>query len=282
MFLGREREKRVIRDLVAGVSQRGGALVVIGDPGIGKSTLAGLARQFASRQGLTVLATTGVPAESRLPYAGLHQLLRPLRDGIDDLPRPQRDALLSAFGQGTDRVPDRFLVALAVPALVNRFAGSVGRAGLDLADRARLALLQENIRIDRTESAERIRYLVELARKIRADRQADLAMDLLMSAARRCWQGTPDLRTRLLISETALELTADPLHPVLLSVLAYATPDIHGSLVRSRLARLAGETSLDPGQLIYRHLRAARDILEVRFPARWWAAWATSTTTARS
>ena len=72
MFLGREREKRVIRDLVAGIAQRGGALVVIGDPGIGKSTLADLARQFAIRQGLTVLATTGVPAESRLPYAGLH------------------------------------------------------------------------------------------------------------------------------------------------------------------------------------------------------------------
>ena len=122
MFLGREREKRVIRDLVAGVAQHGGALVVIGDPGIGKSALAGLARRFAIRQGLEVLATPGVPAESRLPYAGLHQLLRPLRDGIGDLPLPQRDALLPAFGQGTGHVPDRFLVALAVTDLLTAAA----------------------------------------------------------------------------------------------------------------------------------------------------------------
>ncbi len=134
MFLGREHEKRVIRDLVAGVPERGGALVVIGDPGIGKSTLAGLARRLAVRQGFTVLATTGVPAESRLPYAGLHQLLRPLRDGIEDLPRPQRDALRSAFGQGTDRVPDRFLVALAATDLLT--AAAAGRPLLVLADDA--------------------------------------------------------------------------------------------------------------------------------------------------
>ena len=36
-----------------------------------------------------------------------------------------------------------------------------------------------------------------------------------------------------------------------LSVLAYATPDIHGPLVRDRLARLGGDTGLNPGQLIY-------------------------------
>jgi AAA ATPase domain len=132
MFLGREREKRLIRDLVAGAPQRGGALVVIGGPGIGKSTLADFAGRFAVRQGLTVLATTGVPAESRLPYAGLHQLLRPLRDGINDLPRPQRDALLSAFGQGTGHIPDRFLVALAVTDLLT--AAAARRPLLVLAD----------------------------------------------------------------------------------------------------------------------------------------------------
>ena len=80
-----------------------------------------------------------------------------------------------------------------------------GRAQLRV---GRLAPLQENIRIDRAEAAERIRYLVSLARTLAAGSHADLAMDLLMSAARRCWQGTPDVETRLLISETALELTA--------------------------------------------------------------------------
>jgi hypothetical protein len=38
MFLGREREELVVREFVTGLAQRGGALVVIGDPGTGKST----------------------------------------------------------------------------------------------------------------------------------------------------------------------------------------------------------------------------------------------------
>ena len=122
MFLGRDHEERVIGDLLAGVPRRGGALVVIGDPGIGKSTLAGIARRSAVARGLKVLATTGVPAESRLPYAGLHQLLRPLRDDIDHLPGPQRGAIHSAFGRDTDHVPSRFLVAMAVTDLLTTAA----------------------------------------------------------------------------------------------------------------------------------------------------------------
>src|SRR5262245_42281804 len=118
MFLGREHEEQVIRDLVTGVSGRGGALIVVGDPGIGKSTLAGLGRQFAMQQGLMVLAATGVPAESRLPFAGLHQLLRPLADDIDVLPGQLRDAIGSAFGKGSGNAPDRFLVAMAVTNLL--------------------------------------------------------------------------------------------------------------------------------------------------------------------
>ncbi|MGD0557282.1 MAG: AAA family ATPase [Streptosporangiaceae bacterium] len=119
MLLGRDHEQRVIKGLV----QNGGALVLVGDPGIGKSTLIAAARRFAIEQDMKVLAATGVPAESHLPYAGLHQLLRPLREDIGDLPGPQRGAIDSAFGKDTDHVPDRFLVAIAVTDLLTMAAG---------------------------------------------------------------------------------------------------------------------------------------------------------------
>ena len=122
MFLGREHETRVVRELVTGLPQRGGALVVMGDPGIGKSALAALAVQFAVGHGVKVLSATGVPAESNLPYAGLHQLLYPLRDGIGHLPERQADAIRAAFGQSTGHVPDRFLVAVAVTDLLTAAA----------------------------------------------------------------------------------------------------------------------------------------------------------------
>src|SRR5262249_23194363 len=49
------------------------------------------------------------------PFAGLHQLLRPILDDAADLPEPQRDALHAAFGMApAARGPDPFLIALSV------------------------------------------------------------------------------------------------------------------------------------------------------------------------
>jgi DNA-binding CsgD family transcriptional regulator len=68
---------------------------------------------MAGRHELKVLTATGVELEANLPYAGLHQLLRPLLDGAPLLPVQVRDALHSAFGMLDRQVPDRFLTALA-------------------------------------------------------------------------------------------------------------------------------------------------------------------------
>jgi AAA ATPase domain len=568
-LIGREHEERVIRVLVSGAARRGGAQVVIGDPGIGKSALVGLAREIAIQQGFAVLAMTGVQAESRLPFAGLDQLLRPLHDRIGELPGPQRDAVLSAFGKTTPGVraseaaPEGFLVGIAVtelligaasrqplvvladdahwldpssctvlaflarriqdariaviaaardgyrlplleaglpelrldgiseaaacllldavapglgagarraildtaignplalrelsrgaphgpaassaalgatgvthriekafaarwselpyptrtvliiaalneggtlretlsaarllldapvsadavtqaidarlidatqatlrfrhplvrsaiehraglstvvaahealarvladqpdrrawhlaaaalgpdenvaaeldaaadraaqraaigvalsaleravelsldperrntrllragqlawelgePTMVDRYVRSVDRTGLALTDRTRLAVLQENITIGRTDGDERIEYLVKLAGETAADGQVNFALELLMSAARRSWWGAPSLRTRMLIADEAAELADSPLSPALLTILAYATPDVHGTVVRERLAVLAAEASLGPVELT--HLGLAASIL---------------------
>ncbi len=76
---GRERELAALR---ASLARGGGAaLVVLGEYGMGKSTLLDVARAAEVR----VLETAGVAAEATLPLAGLHRLLQPLRDRVAEL-----------------------------------------------------------------------------------------------------------------------------------------------------------------------------------------------------
>jgi hypothetical protein len=96
--VGRGSELERLSRLIDGAFEDGGALMVIGDPGIGKSTLLQAAADHADAAGFLVLATTGVESEAALPYAGLYELFRPALNGIDALPTAQRDALFKAFG----------------------------------------------------------------------------------------------------------------------------------------------------------------------------------------
>jgi DNA-binding CsgD family transcriptional regulator len=77
MLLGRETElARIAGNLDRVLTSDGGALVLRGEAGAGKSALLTAAAEGASNRGIRVLATTGVQAEVDLPYAGLHRLLR--------------------------------------------------------------------------------------------------------------------------------------------------------------------------------------------------------------
>lgn len=112
-MLGREREISVLDDLIDYVNDRGAALVVRGEAGAGKSALLASAYARAQTRGMLGLNTTGVQSEALLPFAGLHQLLRPILSDVADLPGPQRDALKAAFGMTSSAAPDLFLIALA-------------------------------------------------------------------------------------------------------------------------------------------------------------------------
>src|ERR1700722_15440689 len=112
-LLGRESEVRTLSRLLDRVADQGGALVVSGGPGIGKSALLGEARRRARDRGMLVLKATGVQSEAVLPFAGMYPLLQPLRGRVDALRGPQRDAMLAAFGMTDAAVPDPFLTALA-------------------------------------------------------------------------------------------------------------------------------------------------------------------------
>ena len=103
----------MLEQLVARIPERGAALVLRGDPGIGKTALLAAASAAASSKGVSVLGTAGAQSETGLGFAGLHQLLRPVLARLDHLPGPQRDALSAAFGTIDVPAPDPFLIALA-------------------------------------------------------------------------------------------------------------------------------------------------------------------------
>jgi DNA-binding CsgD family transcriptional regulator len=112
-LVGRDTELAHVAELVAGAAEQGGALLVTGPPGIGKSELLAAAVGRARHAGHLVLSTVGVESELPLPFAGLHQVLAPVLHLVAERPGPQRRALLAAFGeQDEGPAPDPFLIAL--------------------------------------------------------------------------------------------------------------------------------------------------------------------------
>src|SRR5262249_51524119 len=118
LLLGRDRELARLDRLIDGVPRRGDALVIRGEPGIGKSALLAYAAARAADRGMRVVTTTGVQPEVNLAFAGLHRLLLPFFDGMSQLPSLQRSALEAAFGQAGSEAPDIFLVGVASLGLI--------------------------------------------------------------------------------------------------------------------------------------------------------------------
>ncbi|MGP4098992.1 helix-turn-helix transcriptional regulator [Nonomuraea sp. KM90] len=153
MLHGRGKEQaeldRLLDKARAGSS---GALLISGEPGIGKSALVDYAADRAPP--LPVLRVSGVASEAELPYAALQLLLGPVLGEIEALPEPQADALRAALG-----------LAAAPPSGVDRFL--VGLAALTLlAERAPLVCLIDDTQwLDRA-SADALRFV---ARRLRGE-----------------------------------------------------------------------------------------------------------------
>ncbi|MFH8369507.1 AAA family ATPase [Streptomyces sp. NPDC018031] len=115
---GRAAERAALADLLDGVrSGAGRALVLRGEPGVGKSALLRHAAEHAAPA--AVLRATGAEPETGLAFAALHQLLRPVAGLTDALPGPQRDAVRAALGLAAPpAAQDRFLVAAGVLSLL--------------------------------------------------------------------------------------------------------------------------------------------------------------------
>ena len=120
-LLDRERERAALDGLLEDLQLgRGGALVVRGEAGVGKSAL--LEYVAGAAADMRVARAAGVESEMELAFAGLHLLCAPLLDRLGDLPGPQRDALGVAFGLREGGAPDRFMVGLAVLTLLAEVA----------------------------------------------------------------------------------------------------------------------------------------------------------------
>ncbi|WP_406636619.1 AAA family ATPase [Amycolatopsis sp. WGS_07] len=149
-LVGRHAEvDRLLALIRAAERGEGGALVLRGEPGIGKSALLDHVEQAA--EGFQRIRASGSEFEGELPFAALHQLCVPVLAHLDTL---YRDALLVAFGLA-DGAPDPFRVSLAALDLLTTAA----------AERPLLCVIDDAHWLD----AASARALTFLARRISAE-----------------------------------------------------------------------------------------------------------------
>ena len=153
-------DRRAERDALGGLvdavrSGESRALVVRGDPGVGKTVLVDHLAGRASGSGCRVARAPGVQSEMELAFAGLHQLCAPMLGHLDGIPGPQQDALRTAFGLAAGPPPDRFFVGLAVLSLLSEVA----------AERPLICVIDDEQWLDRA-SAQALGFV---ARRLAAD-----------------------------------------------------------------------------------------------------------------
>jgi DNA-binding CsgD family transcriptional regulator len=112
MLLGRSTEKRHISRLLKQAAEgNSGALLILGDAGIGKSALLEHAERQAA--GWTVLRARGTQYDAQLPFAGLAELLRPVTSQLAQIPERQAAALAGALAIGPPQPTDHFAIYAA-------------------------------------------------------------------------------------------------------------------------------------------------------------------------
>ena len=134
--IGRNTELDAIESFLASLRDGPAALVLAGEPGIGKTTLMRAGVAAAKRHGARVLACGPSASETRLSYAALGDLLSEVPTGaLKRLPPPQRHALDAALlrsDPGTAGVAPRAVATAALSlleALVPQRRGRGARGG---------------------------------------------------------------------------------------------------------------------------------------------------------
>ncbi|MFF4761255.1 AAA family ATPase [Streptomyces sp. NPDC001292] len=119
-LVGREHDL----DHILGVFEQrcGGALLLSGDPGVGKSAMLDAVAAAAGQDGTRVLRAAGVEFEADISYSALNQILLPLHSALDRLAAPSREALSVALGFGAGSPPERLVICNATLALLRSAA----------------------------------------------------------------------------------------------------------------------------------------------------------------
>ncbi len=122
-LVGRDAALARLQELLDPDRQTGESLVIVGDAGLGKSTLLDSAAETAQRTGWTVLRSRGGRSETELAFAGLHQLVHSVIDRADQLPGAQRSALHTALGlEAGEDEPTPLRVGVALLSLLSAVA----------------------------------------------------------------------------------------------------------------------------------------------------------------
>ncbi len=125
-LVGREQEMAAISRFLATIEERPAAVVLEGEPGIGKTALVGHAVDEARRRGYRILAARPTSAESSLSFVGLTDLLSDARELFAELPAPQRHALEVALllDDGADATPDPRAIGMGLLGVLRALAES--------------------------------------------------------------------------------------------------------------------------------------------------------------
>jgi DNA-binding CsgD family transcriptional regulator len=124
---GRDAELVAVDTVLASARHGLAALVLEGDPGIGKTTVWREGIAHAAGTGYRVLSCRAASAEARLSFAALGDLLAPVEPAhFDALPDPQVRALSAALlrAETTGAAPDPRAIGTAVVSLLSALAAS--------------------------------------------------------------------------------------------------------------------------------------------------------------
>lgn len=123
-LIGRQAEVERIGAFLATARTEGGALLVTGEPGVGKTVLLDAAARAASAAGMRILRGAGVEFEAGTSFSGLNQVLLPLLSALPQLPPVHREALNVALGFGDGAPPSRLVVSNAALVLLRQTAAA--------------------------------------------------------------------------------------------------------------------------------------------------------------
>src|ERR1700719_621673 len=121
-LIGRVRELGMIETFLERAARDGDALLLSGEPGVGKTSLLDQAAQAALQSGARILRATGVQVEAGMSFTGLNLVLLPLFGDLGRLGDSHREALIVALGLGEGKMPDLMLISNATLTLFRQAA----------------------------------------------------------------------------------------------------------------------------------------------------------------
>jgi DNA-binding CsgD family transcriptional regulator/Asp-tRNA(Asn)/Glu-tRNA(Gln) amidotransferase C subunit len=238
---GRDAESELLASCIDALALgESAALIVRGEHGSGRSALLDDVARYA-QPSASVLRLNGVPAESSLPFAAVHQLLRPLARWSGGLPDPQAAAIQTVLGLDGAAF-DVYRISLGVLTLLSRISR----------ERPALVLVDDADQLDRQSAG----TLAFVTRRLACEPVAVVIATLNedeIPEARDDWTGLPEITLSPLTADDAALLVTDKYPDMARPVLDRVVAEAAGNpLVLMELCRalppdvFAGDAAMPP------------------------------------